>query len=286
MRGLAEFVMKGRNQAILAGVIAATMPLMFWLAGAVVGLVMLRKGLVEGVAVGGFVLIPAIFWIIYLGEPTPLIVILSALIMSQILRATVSWEKMLIAGLASACLGVFLLPLIMPDMVVQLVAVGKDLLTQIEPGLVKELGEAKFELATRSLMLGSLAASYFVFSLVAVLLSRNWQSKLYNPGGYQEEFHGFRLSKLGSMAGLLLVLAVSSSGGDLALLSLVIPVPYALAGIALVHGLIAKKSKGGVWLFWFYASALIMGPSLIILLVFLAITDSWVDFRGRIVKAE
>ncbi|MCP5206074.1 MAG: hypothetical protein H7A01_02625 [Hahellaceae bacterium] len=286
MRGLAEFVMKGRNQAVFTAVIAATVPLMFWLAAAVVGLVTLRRGLTEGVGVAGFVLIPALFWIIYLGEPTPIIVIFSALIMSLVLRATMSWEKMLAAGVATAAAGMLLVPMIIPDLVEQVVKVGKDLLTQVEPTLLKELGDAEFESATRSLMLGSMAVSYFIFSLIAVLLARNWQSKLYNPGGFQEEFHGFRLSRLGCLAGLLLAMMLSSVGGDMAALVLVIPVPYVIAGIALVHGVIAKKSKGGVWLFWFYAIAFIMGPSLIILLVFLAITDSWVDFRGRIVQAE
>ena len=47
MRGLAEFVMTGRKQAIIAAGLLGLIPLINLLSPAVVGIVMLRKGLQE-----------------------------------------------------------------------------------------------------------------------------------------------------------------------------------------------------------------------------------------------
>ena len=44
MRGLAEFVMKGRKQAIMAVMLLGLVPLVYYLSPAIVGLIMLRKG--------------------------------------------------------------------------------------------------------------------------------------------------------------------------------------------------------------------------------------------------
>ncbi len=69
MKGLAEFVMKGRRQAVMAAAILGLIPLIYFLNPVVVGLVMLRKGLQEA----GFVLVWAILpigaWTYAVGDP-------------------------------------------------------------------------------------------------------------------------------------------------------------------------------------------------------------------------
>ena len=69
MRALAEFLMRGPKQAVIVAVIAAALPLMFWLSAAVLTLVTLRKGVGEGVNVLVWALLPAIAWWIKLGDP-------------------------------------------------------------------------------------------------------------------------------------------------------------------------------------------------------------------------
>ena len=52
MRALAEYVMRGRREALLVSTMAVVLPMFFWLGAAVVGLVTLRKGVREGAFVG------------------------------------------------------------------------------------------------------------------------------------------------------------------------------------------------------------------------------------------
>jgi hypothetical protein len=51
MRALAELVMKGRKQAAFVAVIAALLPLLYWVSAAVIALVTLRKGPQDGAGV-------------------------------------------------------------------------------------------------------------------------------------------------------------------------------------------------------------------------------------------
>ena len=69
MRALAKYLMRGPKQAVIVAVIAAALPLMFWLSAAVLTLVTLRKGVGEGINVLVWALLPAIAWWIKLGDP-------------------------------------------------------------------------------------------------------------------------------------------------------------------------------------------------------------------------
>ncbi|PIE43766.1 MAG: hypothetical protein CSA50_03965 [Gammaproteobacteria bacterium] len=285
MRALAEFIMKGRMQAILVAVLASVIPLMFWLSSAVVGLVSLRKAFQESLLILVFALIAPCFWWATEHEPTPLIVISVTWLMALVLRATVSWEKAMLAGVVAAFLVGYSLPVISPDLVKQLLEIGKHVLDQLNPRTLAELA-GELDTVMRGAMLGSLSASYLAISFGSLMLARSWQSALFNPGGYKQEFHHFRLSRY-SCLGLVGVMVLLSSVESMSAIAvMVLMVPFVFAGIALVHGSVARKKLGGVWLLWFYILVFIMGPSLLFLLVFLAILDSWVDIRSRIESPE
>lgn len=51
MRALAEFIMRGRMQAILVVGVAAALPMLFWLSAAAGSLVLLRRGLNDALSV-------------------------------------------------------------------------------------------------------------------------------------------------------------------------------------------------------------------------------------------
>ncbi len=103
MRRLAEFIMRGRVQAIVVMVFAAVVPMMFWLSAAAASLVLLRRGLNNSLSLIIWAVLPALMWA-YLDDPRPLLGVLGALGLAQVLRVTSSWSKVL---LASILIGVF-----------------------------------------------------------------------------------------------------------------------------------------------------------------------------------
>ena len=236
MRALANFLMRSPKQAVIVAVVAAALPLMFWLSAAVITLVTLSKGVKQGLNVFLWALLPAFAWWVQLGDPGTLLVLIFAWVMAVVLHQTVSWEKMLVAGSLTAVIAGGLMPVLLPDVVQQLTGMVKELYSQIDPEMVKQLS-GELEPMFASLMVGSLSATYFSMALGAVMLARSWQATLYNPGGFRQEFHDFKLSPAFSLCAVGLMIFGPALGFNTVLVVLIISIPLTLAGIALVHGL-------------------------------------------------
>lgn len=281
MRALAQFVMRGPVQASGVAAVTIAVPFLFWIGAAVVGLVILRLGFVRGLNIGLWALLPALAWSFIGGDPTSLAVLLHVMLMAQVLRSTLSWERALIAGSSLALLAGLLLPLLFSGLLDQLVATGVSFYEQYNAEVARELG-SQLETAIRNIMNASLAGTFLACATGITMLARYWQASLYNPGGFREEFHRFRLRPLtAGLCGAAIVLA-PMAGINPVLIAWVAGLPLFVAAVALVHGLVGLKGKGGFWLAIFYSSLILLGPTVLLLLLVMAFVDSWLDIRGRI----
>lgn len=281
MRALAEFVMRGPLQAAGVAVITMAVPLLFWIGAAVIGLVILRLGLRQGVNIGIWSVLPALGWAIVGNDPTALSVLVIVVAMTAVLRVTQSWERSLVAGsLVTIVVGI-LLPMFYPALLDQLVQTGVSFYQEYNAEVARELGD-RLEPVIRQTMNASMAGTFLVTSVVVTMLARSWQAKLYNPGGFREEFHGFRLSGSTAVACVVVMVAGPFLGLNSVLVIWAAGLPMVVAAIALVHGAVGRRGMGTSWLVMFYVALLILGPSLLLLLVALAFVDSWLDIRKRI----
>lgn len=281
MRALADFVMRGPVQAAGVAVAGAIIPLMFWISAAVVSLVLLRLGIQRGVQVGLWALLPALGWASFGNDPIAFVVLVEALVMATVLRLSQSWERTLLAGVLVALASGILMPLVMSDIIGELARAGVTLYEQVNPQLASEAGDTLFGMM-QSLMVMSLSVSLMMMALGSLMLARGWQAQLYNPGGFRREFHALRLSKpmlLGCLAGMFLLPGL---GLNPVLTSTLFVFPLVVAAIALIHGLLGTQANGRFWLILFYVALLMFGPTLLPLLLILAIVDSWLDFRARV----
>jgi hypothetical protein len=125
-------------------------------------------------------------------------------------------------------------------------------------------------------------ASIFGFMLALTLvgctvLARWWQSALFNPGGFREEFHAIRF---GSVPGLALVGAGASlylQGPAMQIWAQLVMLPLLVAGIGLVHALVARRRVGGM-LGLLYA-ALLLAPPVKYVVMGLAAVDAVANLR-------
>lgn len=280
MRALAEFIMRGRKQAALVAVIAALLPLFYWVSAAAVALVTLRKGPRDGSGLLVWAILPAGVWAYSVSDPTPLAVIAGTYLLAVALRETASWSKVLMLALPiGAIAGV--------GMEFVLSGYLGEVINQTEQFLIQSAGETSKQVSLdkellRQLMLGGLASVHTLMMVVSLFLARSWQAGLFNPGGFQKEFHALKLPV--PYTGALLAIALVCYQLDLELMRWLplLLLPWIFAGVALVHGSLAKRDLGKPWLIGFYCSTLFMGQFVISLLVFAAVIDSLVDFRSRI----
>ncbi|ANF58576.1 hypothetical protein [Halotalea alkalilenta] len=278
----AKWVMQGRYQAIGVALAATLVPWFFWLGAAVVALCVLRKGTTQAAPVLIAALIPSLFWWTQ-GDVLPVSCIVLVALMAGVLRARTRWSETLIAGsLVSAVLGQS--GIFVPPDAGLLIEQLRQSSGEIDALLTSyaQQGISIDQLA--SLLIGVVTGLMMLLASVACLaLARSWQAGLYNPGGFRSEFHQLRLRP----AELGVVIAIALVGGLLGAPAalLVAWVPLLVSGIALVHGLLGIKGMNGLWLVGFYALLLTTWPAIVIVLL-LALIDSFANFRGRLAGSQ
>lgn len=282
MRRLAEFIMRGRMQAIVVVALASALPMMFWLGAAAASLVLLRRGLNDALSVIVWALLPAVVWV-YFGDPRPILGILGALIIAYTLRATASWSKALLASLLVGVVFAWVLGIVFAQPLVDLAAELNEIVAKMLTELYEQLSVDE-QLQLQSLIVpvltGLMAAVLQVLCVLSVLLARYWQAALYNPGGFGHEFKRLRLPAVIVFPLVFGMLFAPSLGIQAAILTPVCSVPLVFTGLAVVHGLVAKYRLGNFWLIGLYVGMVLFTQLTYPLLVVLAIVDSVFDFRG------
>jgi len=114
--------------------------------------------------------------------------------------------------------------------------------------------------------------------LGSVFLARSWQAQLFNPGGFQQEFHKLRLGKTVSL-GVLVVTGLSLLA-EWTFLSDVVVVLLAavmIQGLAVLHGIVKIRGMSAGWLTGTYLMMIL--PHTSALVGALGIADNWLNIR-------
>ncbi|MBK5413605.1 hypothetical protein [Pseudomonas sp. TH31] len=289
MRAIAEFIMRGRMQATLVVAGCATLPLLYWLGAAAGCLVLLRRGLKDAIGVLALGLLPALVWWLYSDDPRALLVLLGSWSLALVLRASESWNRVLLVSIAmgvvfSVVLGTAFAPQI--EMLAQaLIKVMPSLLGDVYQKLSVD-EQARFASLIAPVLTGLIAALLQIVSVLSLLVGRYWQALLYNPGGFGREFRAIRFPLGLAMLLLAFMLLGPNFGSQMAMLTPLCSVPLVFAGLALIHGLVAQKRLARFWLVGLYVTLLLFMQLIYPLLVVLAIVDSLIDFRGRLAPKD
>jgi hypothetical protein len=277
MRGLAEYVMVGRRQAIIIVLLCGFFPLLYFLSAAVVGLVTLRRGQQEGLLVLLWSLLPTgTLW--SMGDSSPVFLMLGTYVLALVLRRTESWQLVILLAIGLGLLTQASL-LIQPEYRAQVEQV-------VNEGLQAQLnqaGQAEYTAEQVVDLLLSFYGAYHAFMVtICMMISRSWQAKLYNPGGFRQEFHLLRFDPRVMILLLGLILAglldIPPLDGLLPLFS----VAPMIAGLAIAHWIVAKKKLGTPWLVLCYLTLFMMAPAIILL----GLADSVLDLRRRLDRQD
>lgn len=274
MRALASFIMRGRVQATLVVVISAVLPLLFWLSAAAGSLVLLRRGFQDAsTVIAGGLLAGLAVWV--MGDPITFMVIAGALALAGLLRAEHPWSRVLVVSAVFAVAFSLVLDLALAPTFDALAKAFAEAMPQVEGQPVLS-GEV-----IRPLLVTSTAVTVQLFCVLALVLARYWQAALYNPGGFGHEFRALKLPKQTMVALVAVMVVAPFIGPQFIILASASSLVLVLAGIALMHGLVAQGRLAGFWLVGMYVTLPLIMQLIYPLLVVLAIVDSLIDFRGR-----
>ncbi len=283
MRGLAELAMRSPKHSVFLAMIFASIPMLFWLSAAIVSLVILRRGISQGLVVLMWALLPGIAWAA-MGQFTVVTGLIVTVGLASVLRQTLSWQKTLLALLPMGGLLALILAQLVPQQISELSETVMLFIAELNKQsgqTTVDLGESLKPLVTYGVM-GIITWFNLVSCLMGLVLARFWQAQLYNPGGFREEFHGIRLSLTISMLLLALTLAGSMLSPVMVVLVPVASLPLFIAGLALVHGLVGIRKLGSIWLVAMYTMLMLVAQLAYPVIILTACLDSLFDFRTRV----
>jgi len=304
MRAIADFVLRGRAQALLViiggGALTSLLPIFNHVSGGALALTTLRHGLREGIvqALAATLAVTAIAFAAF--EVTRikvfllvmvLLVWLPVLVTAKTLRDSRSMSAALAAATAVSALVVIGFHVAVGDVETW----WRDLMQQL---LVPLLEQAHTGLAAEDLtrlvdtlakvMTGVLGATVLYTAMTNLIIGRWLQAIVFNPGGFRAEFQALHLGRW--MAGIALALlalgnftggAVSRTALDLLFL---LGAVYSLQGLSLVHAVVAATGAHVAWLAGMYALMLFALPQMALVLSAAGFVDSLMNFRARLKK--
>lgn len=271
--------MRGRLQATMVAVTGVAIEFFFWVSGAVVALVTMRKGTQHGVMLLLWSMLPAAV-LAWLKFPGALLCLLASFVMAVVLRTTQQWSTALLAGAACSLASAVVMQFAFPAYVESILELFRTVFEQLlkDAPNNKPLEEAIAGVTTQQVA-GSISAGAGLFAVVALVLGRYWQASLYNPGGFGEEFRALRFRKPMAV-GLVLLALVLLSSEQYRLWAWMCLLPLVVAGIGLVHYLVNRYSGSKGLLAGFYFLLLTIAP-VTQLVCALALADSFINIRAR-----
>jgi hypothetical protein len=294
MKALAGFVVRGRMQATIVASVLAVLAVLITplsvISAAAIGLVALSQGIREGflVTLMGLVALVALGWLLF-DEPlvllaTGAVLWLPLLVLGEALRITRSLRLVVEIAAAAGMLLIALQYLLLDDVTRFWTELLQQYLTLLmNPEVVQEADRQSVVEALAPWMAGGLGAAWFIQLVLSVFLARSWQSVLYHPGGFSQEFYQLRLGRW--LLLLVPVLLASSMLGDkpgfLAQLALVGMGAFFIQGIALMHGLVNNYKAGQVWLIGFYLLLIIGMPASFTAVSAAGYADGWLNIRAK-----
>jgi hypothetical protein len=275
MTRLAGWIMGSPLGAALVTLLFGFSGVFSWAAPVPVVLITLRSGLAKA-WMPLLVLCGVVAMYVEQGEITLVGIVITSLGAAVVLggRSSLPMALMIMTGIAIAfTMGVAGFASGQLDSMLAQYRQAMELLVQPEGAALPDM--------TSALLLQLIGIWVCITSVANLFVARSMQARLYNPGGFREEFHGLRLTPVYTALCLLPVLAAEFWPGAEAVAGTGL-IPVMLAGLGLLHGVVARKRWGAGPLVVTYLGLFLMAPVVTPLLLMAAMADSFFDFRQKL----
>jgi hypothetical protein len=275
--GLARFAMKSPLHTGILAALLAVVPLLYVFSAALVALATLRHGLTAGTRILVFAFIGGLVSWQLSGVPLSLVVLAMGAILAVVLRETQSWSRTLLVGSVLGVVLAFLAQALFQEQFSALIESVRSMM------IIDEQGSAQWQVfeSLKPVVGYMILGSQLMETLLALLLARYWQAGLYNPGGLKAEMHQLRFT---AQEAVVLIVAVALALFLQPAAMMLFGIPFIFAGLAFMHGIVAKLKLGGQWLVALYIAMLPFNQIIVPLLVLIVLVDSFVDIRSRVAE--
>ncbi len=296
---IGNYLLSGRMQAVIAVTLSSLLsfllqPFAFLICGSVIGLITLRKGIHSAIQtlLISFIVLQIFFILLstssYINTIIILVIWLPVLFLSAVLRLTRSQGALILfSGLIS-----IILTIIFYVLVGDVAAWWQDYLTKVfEATAPSQQIQAYNKLleSNADLINAMIFAAYTLNMVTGVLFARWWQSRLFNPGGFQKEFYGLNIPII--LLPVFIIIGVLAFNANepwqdmcrdvLIILTFI----YLIQGISFSHRTVHRLKLSVGWLVFLYC-ALIFLPQMALIVACLGIVDAFSNWRNKNDQSE
>jgi len=136
-------------------------------------------------------------------------------------------------------------------------------------------------------MTGGIAAGTVYGLLFGLFLARWWQSALYNPGGFREEFLSLRVHPKVAIGSILIAVVAWLMSGIVSEIcwniTILFVVLYTFVGAAILHAVFSTMKTRRFMVPFMYIT-LVLVPHMIAIVVAVGLLDVWLDLRSKILN--
>lgn len=299
MRFLAHFIMRGRMQAIMLASVLAILSLLFppvsIVSSAAVALVTLRRGTKEGLwvllsaaltsALLGVVLFNNFLFALLYGLALWLPIWVCAVVLREGRVLSLALESAVLLGIVAIMIfyGYNDHPsAIWHAMFEQMAAKLGQKTPEVHPEKIQQI--LTF---LAPIMMGIVTSGIISSMLFGLFLGRWWQSVLFNPGGFREEYLKLNVNRKFAVASIIALGIAFSGFGQLAEMAtniaVLLFVLYAVIGTAILHALISKLHNPQYVRFltpMLYLSLTLI-PQTLLIVALTGLLDAWLNLRNK-----
>lgn len=210
MRGLAEFIMRGRWQALAVAVLGSVLVFAAPISAAAIALVTMAQGTRDGSWVALWSLLPALLLGWVSGDYGTGFLLLSVFVGAMVLAQTLSLSLALLAIVPVSAIGGVLLLTLNAAFLEAMLSMLDTWIAALQAESPESGESLNAFRPTVTQVAGLMATGNALMASLSLLLGRYWQAVLFKPGAFGEEFRAF---KLPSVLTALLVLALQVQQG-------------------------------------------------------------------------
>ena len=280
MRGLAEFIMRGRWQALAVAVLGSVLVFAAPISAAAIALVTMAQGTRDGSWVALWSLLPALLLGWVSGDYGTGFLLLSVFVGAMVLAQTLSLSLALLAIVPVSAIGGVLLLTLNSAFLEAMLSMLDTWIAALQAESPESGESLNAFRPTETQVAGLMATGNALMASLSLLLGRYWQAALFKPGAFGEEFRAFKLPSVLTVLLVLVAMLGALNGSEAAAWSALAGIPVTLAGFALFHHIARRQQLGGTFLtvgyvLWIIVDGLKVGVLLAVLL------DAFLDLGRR-----
>lgn len=294
MSNIGKFLLNKRSHAIVAGLLFSLATIFFFplyiCVAIIIALVTLHHSPKDGFVVLLWALTPIIAITFTIQFHMASFIILFNYVLVWLMAAVLSryraWGITLEIAAGCGLLAVFVISTSFPHMY-QMMAMSVSTFIKAR-NKVSNLNLSSEEMigwiqVVTLLAIGFAVLQMLLFNTICLIVSRAWQARMFNPGGFMTEFVKMRVSKFASLV-IIIAFIAALFKYQFALQALpILMLPYVFNALSLVHFYVQKNPNKPAILGLLYLSCLVFYTVMLLVLTIVGIVDSWYDFRSKIV---